>query len=132
MHAFCTYCSAHKSRDSGEIPAIRRYRSPRLDKVHNAALQLGVGFFILSGEFGLIPPERTIPWYDHLLTASEVPSLAEYLIEQIEQVGITRLVYFTRPLAVEPAVVPYHDALAIACTRVELPFLAVELGELGG
>lgn len=97
--------------------------------MHNAALQLDIGFFILSGEFGLIPPDQPIPWYDHLLTAPEVPALVARLAGQIDQYGITRLVYFTRPVTQEPAVAPYHDALTAACRRVGLPFLTIELGE---
>lgn len=130
MHAFCTYCSADKSDEPGEIPAIRRYQSPRLSRVYEAAQQLGVGFYILSGEFGLIPPECPIPWYDHLLVTTEVPALVDKLVQQIGQYGITRLVYFTQPLTQDLAIAPYQDAIMTACNRLALPFLVIELGHL--
>ncbi len=126
--AFCTYCSAHKADDPGEIPAIRRYQSVRIEAVFSVARRLGVAFYILSGEFGLLPPEQPIPWYDHLLSPEEVSQLAGCLTEQISRFGLTGLVYFTQGLAREPMVVPYHDTLVAACGRARIPLVVVELG----
>jgi len=123
----CTYCSRDKSADPGEIPAIRRYKSARIADVYAAAHKLGVGFYILSGEFGLIPPERPIPWYDHLLKAEEVSQLVGIVAGQIKQYGIAGLAYFTQPLAQEPNVVPYHDTLAAACSRTGATFCVIEM-----
>ncbi len=129
MHAFCTYCSKDKSDEPGDIPAIRRYKSARIDNVYAAACKLGVGFYILSGEFGLIPPEQPIPCYDHLLQADQVSHLAGLVAGQIKQHGITGLVYFTQPLAQEPNVVPYHDTLAAACSQAAVALHVIELGQ---
>jgi hypothetical protein len=127
MHAFCTYCSAGKSREAGEIAAIRRYQSKRIEAVYVAAQQLGVEFYILSGEFGLIAPDRPIPWYDHLLLENEVPALVERIVEQLAQYSITRLVYFSQSLDRDPAIIPYHEALAMACARLGVSFMMIEL-----
>lgn len=127
MHAFCTYCSAGKSRDAGDIAAIRRYQSKRIETVYAAAQQLGVEFCILSGEFGLIAPDYPIPWYDHLLRADEVPALTERIVEQIAQHGITRLVYFSQSFDRDPAIIPYHEVLALASVRLGVPFMMIEL-----
>jgi len=75
MTALCTYCSATKNRTPGEISAVQRYRSSRIERVYKAACTLGLPFRILSGEYGLVPPERPIPDYDHRV-ASDFPSAA--------------------------------------------------------
>jgi hypothetical protein len=127
MNSFCTYCSATKRDEPGEIPAIHRYQSARIDNIYSAACLLGVEFYILSGEFGLIPPERTIPWYDHLLKPEEASVLADRIVGQIRQHGITTLIYFTQPLAQEPHALPYHDAIAVACSRATAAFCVIEM-----
>ena len=57
MIVFCTYCSRQKSAEAGNVPAIRRYQSERIAKVHRVTQEVGVQFLILSGEFGLLRPE---------------------------------------------------------------------------
>ncbi len=129
MYAFCTYCSKDKSTEPSEIPAIQRYLSPRIDHVYSAARELGLGFFILSGEYGLLPPEQPIPWYDHLLKPEEVPNLTNLLTQQIKQYGITRLVYYTQSFARDPHIVPYHDAVVGACQQAGVLIFVVEIDE---
>ncbi|MCI0407266.1 MAG: hypothetical protein L0191_01670 [Acidobacteria bacterium] len=127
MTSFCTYCSATKSPESGEIPAIRRYRSPRISRVYDASRTLGFQFRVLSGKYGLVRAEQGLPFYDHLLTQEEVPALAELVARQIREAGITAFVYFTKPLATNPKLVPYHDALVIACRLASASLCVVEL-----
>jgi len=128
MISFCTCCSNKKSPESGEIRAIRRYQSSRIKKVYDASTTLGLPFRVLSGKYGLVPPQQPIPWYDHLLTAPEVPGLVEIVVRQIRAAQITGFVYFTKPLAVNPDLVPYHDTLAAACRATSISFYVVELG----
>lgn len=127
MQAFCTYCSRDKNKEPGKMPAIYRYLDTRIEKVYSAASQLGLGFYILSGEFGLLPPQEPIPWYDHLLRPEEVENLADRMTKQILEYEINGLVYFTKPCAQDSNVVPYHDAIVIACSRVSRPVFVVEL-----
>lgn len=127
MTALCTYCSYSKRRDPELIPAIRRYKSERIERVHTAASSLKLPFLILSGKFGLIQPEKCIPFYDHLLKPEEVPALTELVLGQIPQLGVDIFLYFTKPLASNVSLRPYHDTFAGACRRMSLPFLAVEL-----
>jgi len=129
MEVFCTYCSFSKSEEAGEIPAIRRYQSPRIVQVYSAANQLGIPFFIFSGKYGLISPSEPIPYYDHLLSPDEVPAMAETVAGQIGDFGITGIVYFTRSLSDNANLLPYHDAVMLACRAMSIPFLAVELPE---
>ena len=127
MQAFCTYCSRDKSDEPGNIPAIRRYRDTRIEKVYNAASQLGLEFYILSGEFGLLSPQEPIPWYDHLLKPEEVSSLADRISKQIREYEINRVIYFTNSFARDSNVIPYHDAIVAACSRTSRPILVIEL-----
>jgi hypothetical protein len=127
MHAFCTYCSNAKSKDEGEIPAIKRYRDPRIRKVCEAASILEIEFYILSGEFGLIPPDRPIPWYDHLLLPEEVDELVERMVAQIRHYKIDGVTYFTNAIDNDPNLAPYHSAIVIACNRVPCACSVVEI-----
>ncbi len=127
MTTFCTYCSATKSLEPGNIPAIRRYQSSRIERVYEASRTLGFPFRVLSGEYGILPPDQGIPYYDHLLTPAEVPALSQVVARQIRGAGITAFVYFTKRLAANPKLVPYHDALADACRRTSTSLCVVDL-----
>ncbi len=97
MYALCTYCSKRKSETPGCVPAIERYLDERIHKVGAAAALLGLDFYILSGEYGLILPAHPIPWYDHLLRPDEVGQLAERMAGQIRQYGVEGIIYLTNP-----------------------------------
>ena len=127
MSVFCTYCSKSKSSDPGTIPAICRYNSERIRRVYAAACSLNLRFFILSGKFGLIEPQHCIPDYDHLLRSDEVSAFADRVIRQINEHGIDGFVYFTKPLASNPDLLRYHDALVAACRSSSRAFFVVEL-----
>ena len=127
MHAFCTYCSAAKSSAGGEIPAIQRYLDSRIHKVCEAAALLGLEFYILSGEFGLIPPDRPIPWYDHLLLPDEVDDLVERMVAQIRRNKVDGITYFTNALDADPNLLPYHSAIVSACNLADRPCFIVEV-----
>ncbi len=127
LTVFCTYCSAEKDASDVLLPAIRRYRSDRIARIYSAALTAGCGFFILSGEFGLLDPNAPIPYYDHLLLANEVETQAFRVAEQIRQHGITQLLFFTLPVAKDEKLAPYHAALRLACQIVHIPLSLVEI-----
>lgn len=129
MSAFCTYCSASKNQAPGNIPAIQRYQSWRIRKVCQAATALGLRFYILSGEFGLIPSQQPIPFYDHLLRPEEVPVMVERVAKQLHEYGVAGLVYFTRPLTSSRELLPYYEVIKTACQRAALPFFVVELAD---
>jgi len=132
MKAFCTYCSKSKSHESGEIPAIRRYRSSRIKKVHEAALAVNLPFYVLSGRYGLVVPQRNIPDYDHLLREEEVSDLAQLVAKQISECQIDGFVFFIEPVANDPNVQRYLDAMKEACSKPWLhlcPLCVVALKE---
>ena len=127
MTVFCTYCSAEKNRSQGELPAIQRYRSPRINSVYSAALSLGLEFLILSGEYGMLKPSDPIPYYAHLLIAPEVPEHAQKVAAQLEALGVKDLIFFTRPLAEDKNLKPYHNCIKLASQKAGAGLKFVEL-----
>jgi hypothetical protein len=126
MHVFCTYCSRDKSDEPNRIPAVQRYQSQRINRVYAAASQVGLEFFILSGEFGLLSAQQPIPWYDHLLLPKEVDELAARMAQQIQDRGISGVVYFTRSSTQDPNVQSYRDAMTAACKQASQPLFIIE------
>ena len=127
MTVFCTYCSAEKDCSQGELPAIQRYRSPRINSVYSAALSLGLEFLILSGEYGMLKPSDPISYYAHLLIASEVPEHAIKVANQLDALGVNDLIFFTRPLGEDKNLKPYHDCIRFASQKAGAELKFVEL-----
>jgi hypothetical protein len=127
MTIFCTYCSAEKEPSAELLPALRRYRSERIERICRAARAAGCGFYILSGKYGLLDPNEKIPYYDHLLVADEVEAHATKLTEQIKQYDITQIVFFTLPVSRDEKLAPYHAALRLACTMAPTRLGFVEI-----
>ncbi len=127
MTVFCTYCSAEKETSEMLLPSIRRYRSDRIARIYSASQLAGCGFFILSGEFGLLEPDAPIPYYDHLLVAGEVETQAFRVAEQIKQHSIAQILFFTLPVAKDETLAPYHAVLRLACEFAHIPLSFVEI-----
>lgn len=127
MTVFSTYCSAEKETTDSPLPAIQRYRSDRIKRIYSAALTCGAGFFILSGEFGLLKPNELIPYYDHLLISDEIEAHSFKVAEQIRQHGITQIIFFTSPVAVDEKLEPYHASLRLACQKASINLSFVEI-----
>ena len=85
MKVLCTYCSAEKQTVVGNVPAISRYISKRIDRVAKQAEKENRPLFILSGKYGIIPAAHPIPYYDHLLTQEEVLAHAKKVASQIKE-----------------------------------------------
>jgi len=124
--AFVTYCAAAKRPDPGLLPAAERYLSDRISRVGSAAAVLGYPFFILSGKFGLLAPLDPIPDYDHLLTGGEVQDHARRVADRIIELGLATVLFFSRPLDVDPGAGPYRRAAAEACRLAGVEFKLVE------
>jgi hypothetical protein len=128
MTIFCTYCSAEKETAAELLPALRRYRSERIRRIHESARKAGCGFYILSGEYGLLAPDGPIPYYDHLLVDDGIEMHAFKLAEQIQRYGITQIVFFTLPVSWDEKLAPYHATLRLACaiTSARLSFVEID------
>ena len=117
MTVFCTYCSAEKDRSAEELPALQRYRSSRIDVVYSAAKSLGLGFLILSGEYGILKPRDPIPYYAHLLLSEEVSEHSKLVADQLVALQVKDLIFFTRPETIDENVKPYCECMRLACQK---------------
>jgi hypothetical protein len=109
------------------LPAVERYESERIRRIYAAALSVGAGFYILSGEYGLLAPQEPIPYYDHLLVEAEVAEMVATLTRQMQSSGIKQIIFFTVSLADDPLLKPYHAALHQACAQANVTLAVVEI-----
>ena len=126
--AIITYCCKEKDPADGLLPAVERYLSPRIRVAEMVAKDLGVGFYILSGLYGLLDPGREIPDYDHLLTSLQVPEHAGVIEVQLREAGTGRVIFVTRTLDVDPGSGPYREAMATACRLARVDMEVLEIG----
>ena len=131
MKILCTYCSAEKQTVVGNVPAISRYISKRIDWVAKEAEKENRPLFILSGRYGIIPAAHPIPYYDHLLTQEEVSAHIQKVASQIKGYGITQITFYTRSLQQDPNVAAYINCINQAAELVQVS-LVIEEGAFGG
>ena len=124
---FVTYSSKNKKRDPGRLKAIERYQSPRIRQIASAAASLGLGFRILSGEYGLLAPDDQIPYYDHLLKWEGIGRVLEKVTGRLSREKVTAVVYFTRPLRKASAPLAYHALMEAACMEKGIRMVAIEV-----
>ena len=128
VKAFCTYCS-HKGKNCavGNMPAIERYRNPRINNTYFAAMSSRAQFFILSGKYGLLRPCDPIPYYDHRLERPEVEALTKCVARQLRRYAINRLVYFTKSWHKNEDLKPYYEVIRRACDGSKVALVTWEL-----
>jgi hypothetical protein len=125
MTFFCTYCSKEKNQSDGKLPAIERYLSSRINSIYAAAMNCGLDFLILSGEYGILKPCDLIPNYSHLLQPTEVDKHSKLVASQLIALGVKDLIFFSRPDSIDANVRPYIECIKIAChlAKIELKFI---------
>ena len=128
MDAFCTYCSRNKNHQKNPLPAIQRYECKRIENIFNASKLINIGFFILSGEYGILEPDELIEHYDHLLKMDEAMVLSNKVSDQLINKHITRLIYFSEPLSTK-TLIPYYICISSACMKSSIPFFTVEINQ---
>ena len=126
MKIHATYCSAEKSSAPGEIPAIERYTSRRIQWVNKRAQRQGEAFFIVSGKHGLIKADEEIAYYDYLLTSDALEEHIQLLAQKLSTLGIQRVTFFARPVRIDPNISPYLKSIKGAC---RLSQVSLEIGE---
>jgi hypothetical protein len=131
MKIICTYCSAEKHTVVGNVPAVSRYISKRIDWVAKQAEKDNIPLFIFSGKYGIIPATYLIPYYDHLLTQEEVTGHAQKVASQIREHGITHITFYTRSLQQDPNVAAYINCVTQAAELAKVD-LVVEEEAFGG
>lgn len=114
MEYFCTPCSKRKRRAAGTLPARERYLSRRIRHVLEQGRRHTRPVVILSGRYGLLEPNETIPWYDQPLTAESIDAITEVVARQLAAKGVTSLVLYALPRST-PGWAPYYSALERAC-----------------
>ncbi|NVK65726.1 MAG: hypothetical protein HWE22_14125 [Flavobacteriales bacterium] len=126
---YVTYCSAEKSKETKDLPAIDRYESDRIDYVHALAKQDKARFMILSGKFGLLEPSTKIPYYDHLLKAFETNRLGKTVAKQLKQHKGISIVFHSHWIDKDMQVAPYIEVMTDACELAKIPFELMILDE---
>jgi len=127
VRILCSYCSAAKRRDADPLPAVERYRSDRLRGLWAAGRASGRPLHILSGQFGLLPAEAPIPWYDHLLAEREVAAMSARVADTLRELGVTGVEYHTASPVIAPDIAPYLAVMRAACAAAGAELTVVEL-----
>jgi hypothetical protein len=109
MKVVMTVCSREKDRATEDLPAYARYTSKRVSDARAVANSKGLPFFILSGKYGLVAENDTIPYYDHLLTQDEVVGMATLVANQNQDIRITEIEFHARPRKGDWA--PYYKVI---------------------
>jgi hypothetical protein len=110
----CTICCREKDRAEGLLPAVRRYRSDRIRKVHSLARKAGLPFAILSGKFGLIDGEEPIPYYDKLMEGDYLGRIIGLNTAFLKKNGIRKVIFLLPDPADDPHLRPYLRSLQSA------------------
>ena len=91
---FVTNCSKFKLPEPANIPPQQRYLSNRIWYVHQLAKDAGEPFAVVSGEFGLVSEEQSIPDYEHMLAPEEIRGLSEKIAAQIKEQSIPEITFW--------------------------------------
>ncbi|OWY23254.1 hypothetical protein C7N43_04320 [Sphingobacteriales bacterium UPWRP_1] len=128
---YCTTCCKEKQHHEYPMPAIRRYLSERIRCIHRKSRTDGVKFRILSGKYGLLPPYRKIPFYDHALLPEEVSRISETLQQQLSRLKVVKVVLFAKNSQKYPDWEPYCQSLYLSCTALGINFTLAEITDAG-
>ncbi|MCX6348287.1 MAG: hypothetical protein NTV79_02130 [Candidatus Aureabacteria bacterium] len=102
----CTICCRKKDPAAGLLPALRRYRSNRIDRAAELARSARMHLVILSGKFGPRWADAPIPDYDRLLLPRDVPRVRRLIASFLQDNGIGSVNY----LLPDPALGSGHYA----------------------
>ena len=127
MKVICTYCSRDKNPAPGLMPALDRYLSERITNLAAQAADQGHTFRILSGKFGLVPPDVAIPCYDHLLLPGEVDQLSGQVAAALCEMGATQVQYHTAAPEKVVNIRPYLAVMEASCARAHTALSVVIL-----
>ena len=123
---FCTICSKDKSNKPGLLEANERYISPRINYVIKIAARESAPMLILSGKYGLISPDKKIPFYDLLLKKSRVEELVTKVIKQCRKLKIGELIFYAKSRR-KQGWGPYYAVLEQASRRLKIDLKVIML-----
>jgi hypothetical protein len=122
MLLFATYCSADKDGAAGDLPAIERYISDRINGVYANAQTAQARFGILSGMYGLISADHPLPYYDHLLQTEQIDDMVRSVQSTLTEWGVTEVRWFSVGFEMDPNVRRYRDVIGRAAQEAEATF----------
>ena len=121
MKYLVTSCCKEKRSEKKPIPASLRYLSDRIGFVLAEATRQKTPALIFSGRYGLLQPQTPIPYYDKALLGEEVEAVAQLANQQIEEWGITEMIFYAWPRET-PGWEPYHACLERACRAAGIKY----------
>lgn len=110
----CTICCREKDRAEGTLPALRRYKSKRINAVAGLTRNAGMTLAILSGKYGLIDEDRPIPYYDKLMKTGDVGDIIGKNITFLEKNEVGKVIFLCPDPAIDPHVQPYLRSIQAA------------------
>lgn len=122
----CSICSRAKRQDEGLLPARQRYTGSHIGRTEKVATNQKQPFFILSGVYGFISADESIPYYDHLLATEEVLQLASKIRGQLKECGVRELHFYTKN---KTSWKPYQEALCLATEALGVSLFVHEMLE---
>lgn len=83
-------------RDTGLLPASKRYLGAHITVAKNIADKEQKEFYIFSGKFGLIHDDEPIHYYDYFLTEDDINKVSSLLASQIKENKIDKITFYTK------------------------------------
>jgi len=129
-HYFITHCSKEKSREDGDMPALKRYLSPHIEYVYKQARISGNGFLIFSGKYGFLEADEPIPYYDKLFLREDFEIMGKKVDRQYENYGFEKLTFFHLDISKDAKLIVYRDFIGqFACRNgIEAEFKTLNQG----
>ena len=123
----CTICCREKDKAEGDLPAIQRYKSKRIDTVAGLARKAHRPLVILSGKYGLIDADKPIPYYDKLMGTDDVGDIIGKNIFFLEENKVGKVIFICPDPVIDPHVKPYLRSIQAAArgTACELETIFV-------
>jgi len=95
-------------------------------------MSLGLKFLILSGKYGILEPSDPIPYYDYRLQSSEVSEHSMKVADQLHDLGVKDLIFFSKSFPDDENVKPYFDCIKDASQKagIKLKFVALPTNDV--
>ncbi len=120
MKYVITTCCKEKRLDKGKLPAIERYLEPRIHYAHKKSKELGCGFLIFSGKFGILEPHHKIPYYDLKLEKEMVKPTVKKVCQQLKILDATEIIFYGKDKKTNPDWLPYYEVIERACQTLNI------------
>ena len=121
--ALITACGG-KKEDKPEV-AGRLYKSARIRHLYRRSKELGVPFFILSAQYGLVPGDEVIKPYERVMNPQRCKELKEQIVKVLKD--FDAVVYFRGGARKD-----YYDCLKEAAEEAGVEFLSFGRGNMEG